>query len=1224
MRYTPDANYNGTDAYTYTVSSGGTTETVTVNVTITPVNDAPTFGGDTTESGNEDGAPITGTLSVADAADGITAPAFTVSANAAHGTASVNAATGAWTYTPTADFNGTDSFTVRVTDDDGFTATQVITVTVGAVADIANDTATVAEDGSVLTNVLGNDSFEGGTRSVTAVTNGANGTVTIVDAAAGTVLYTPNANFNGTDTYTYTVTSGGVTETATVSVTVTPVNDPVTFGGNTSGAGAEDGAAITGVLSAADAADGMTAPNFTVSANGAHGTATIDPATGAWTYTPAADYNGPDSFTVTVSDNAGNTATRVINVTATAVADIAADTVTVAEDGSVTANLLANDSFEGTPTITSVTSGAHGTVTIIDAAAGTVLYTADPDFHGTDTYTYTVTSGGVTETATVTVTVSPVDDPTTFGGATSGSGNEDGGAITGTLTAADAVDGMGTPAFTVTSQPAHGTATINAATGAWSYVPAADYNGADSFTVRVTDDQGHTSTQVISLAVAAVADIAADTATVAEDGSVTSALRGNDSFEGATPTVTAVTSGAHGTVAIVNAATGTVSYTPDANWHGTDTYTYTVTSGGVTETATVTVTVTPVDDAAVFGGATSGSGNEDGAPITGTLTVSDTDGLPAARFTVSANGGHGTATIDATTGLWSYVPDADFNGADSFTVSVTDNDGNVATRVIGVSVAAVVDALPNSATVAEDGSVTTNVLADDGFAAAAPTVTSVTQGAHGTVTVLDAPAGTVLYTPDANFHGTDSYTYTVTSGGVTETATVTVTVSPVNDPVTFGGHTAGAGNEDGGAITGTLTATDLADGMPAPAFTVTGNPAHGTASIDASGAWTYTPAADYNGNDSFTVTVTDALGNTATQVIALTVAPVADIVANSVTVAEDGSVTSPLLANDNFEGAATITAVSRGANGSVVVVDAAAGTVLYTPNANFHGTDSYTYTVTSGGVTETATVTVTVSPVNDATFFSGATAGSGNEDGGAITGTLNVADADGIAAPAFSVTASPAHGTATINPANGARVYTPAADYNGPDSFTVTVTDNRGNTATQVIGLTVAPVADIAADSATAAEDGGVTANLLANDSFESSGAAITAVTQGTHGTVTIIDAALGTVRYTADANWHGTDTYTYTVTAGGVTETATVTVTVNPVDDPASFGGATTGSGNEDAGAITGTLTAADAADGMTAPAFTVVGSAAHGTASIDPASGAGRTRPSPTTTAPTASPSA
>ncbi|MDZ7842929.1 MAG: tandem-95 repeat protein [Gammaproteobacteria bacterium] len=164
----------------------------------------------------------------------------------------------------------------------------------------------MAEDGSTTDNLLDNDSFEG-SPSITAVTQGANGTVSIVDAAAGTVTYTPDPDFNGTDSYSYTVTSGGVTETATVNVTVN------------------------------------------------------------------------------------------------AVVDIADDTQTTDEDTANTVDVLANDSFEGTPSVTAVTQGTNGTVA--NNNNGTVTYTPDPDFNGTDSYTYTVTSGGVTETATVNVTV---------------------------------------------------------------------------------------------------------------------------------------------------------------------------------------------------------------------------------------------------------------------------------------------------------------------------------------------------------------------------------------------------------------------------------------------------------------------------------------------------------------------------------------------------------------------------------------------------------------------------------------------------------------------------------------------------------------------------------------------------------------------------------------------------------------------------------------------------
>ncbi|HEY8360455.1 MAG TPA: tandem-95 repeat protein, partial [Ramlibacter sp.] len=1063
----------------------------------------------------------------------------------------------------------------------------------------ATDTAATAEDTAVTRDVLANDSFEGAGRLITAVTNGAHGTVTIVNAAAGTVLYTPDPNFHGTDTYTYTVTSGGVTETATVTVTVTPVNDATVFGGNSTGIGNEDAGVISGVLTATDA-DGMTNPGYTVTGVAGHGTATIDAITGAWSYTPDADYNGPDSFTVTVTDSAGNTATRTINLSVTPVTDIATDTAATAEDTAVTRDVLANDSFEGAGRlITAVTNGAHGTVTIIDAALGLVRYTPDANYNGTDAYTYTVTSGGVSETVTVNVTITPVNDATTFSG-TTGSGNEDAGSITGTLTVADA-DGITTPAFTVTSNGSHGTATINAS-GAWTYTPAADYNGPDSFTVRVTDNAGNTSTQVIAVNVGSVADTADDTATVAEDGAVTTDLLTNDSFEGA-EIITAVTQGAHGTVTIIDAAAGTVRYTPDANWHGTDTYTYTVTSGGVTETATVTVTVAPVNDPTVFGGNSTGIGNEDAGVISGVLTATDADGMTNPGYVVTAAAGHGTATIDAITGAWSYTPDADYNGPDSFTVTVTDNAGNTATRTINLSVTPVTDIVTDTATTAEDTAVTRDVLANDSFEGAGRSITAVTNGAHGTVTIIDAALGLVRYTPDANYNGTDAYTYTVTSGGVSETVTVNVTITPVNDATTFGGTT-GSGNEDAGSITGTLTVAD-ADGITTPAFTVTSNGSHGTATINATtGAWTYTPAADYNGADSFTVRVTDNAGNTSTQVISVNVGSVVDIADDTATVAEDGAVTTDLLANDSFEGAEIITAVTQGAHGTVTIIDAALGTVRYTADPNWHGTDTYTYTVTSGGITETATVTVTVNPVNDAAVFTGTTSGSTTEDGAAITGTLTATDVDGMATPAYTVTGLAGHGTATINAA-GAWTYTPAADYNGPDSFTVTVTDNAGNTTTQVISLTVTAVADIANDTVTVAEDGTVTTSVRANDTFEGT-PTLTAVTQGAHGTVTIVDAATGTVLYTPNPNYNGPDSYTYTVTSGGVTETATVTVNVTPVDDAASFGGATSGSGNEDAGSITGTLTVTDAADGITTPAFTVVGNPAHGTASINPATGA------------------
>ena len=177
---------------------------------------------------------------------------------------------------------------------------------------------------------------------------------------------------------------------------------------------------------------------------------------------------------MTITDDAGNTSTQVISVTVTPVVDLTNDSLTTAEDTAISANVLTGtngataDSFEGTPVLTSVTQGANGSVTFF--ANGTVTYTPNANFNGTDSFTYTITSGGVTETATVTVNVTAVNDPTVVTGGTSGSGTED-TTVTGTLTATDAEGLSDGTVFSVSTAATNGSASIDPATGLWSYTP---------------------------------------------------------------------------------------------------------------------------------------------------------------------------------------------------------------------------------------------------------------------------------------------------------------------------------------------------------------------------------------------------------------------------------------------------------------------------------------------------------------------------------------------------------------------------------------------------------------------------------------------------------------------------------------------------------------------------------------------------------------------------------
>ncbi|MGE4462485.1 MAG: DUF4347 domain-containing protein, partial [Arcobacter sp.] len=230
-----------------------------------------------------------------------------------------------------------------------------------------------------------------------------------------------NVTFNTAGTATiriYGEVSGWVYNVKSANFT-TSGNAAPEFTSGTSATVAEDGSVNITV----SGKDGMTLnDNVTLSLHSgpSHGTISgfatqsgSPTASDTFTYTPGADYNGSDSITFKLTDGI-DTVYRTININVTAVADIANDSISVNEDSSVTYNLLSNDSFEGNDSISSVTQGAYGNVTIVNASTGEVRYTPrTANWHGSDSFTYTVLSGGKYETATVNVTVNSVNDAPT-------------------------------------------------------------------------------------------------------------------------------------------------------------------------------------------------------------------------------------------------------------------------------------------------------------------------------------------------------------------------------------------------------------------------------------------------------------------------------------------------------------------------------------------------------------------------------------------------------------------------------------------------------------------------------------------------------------------------------------------------------------------------------------------------------------------------------------------
>jgi len=364
--------------------------------------------------------------------------------------------------------------------------------------DAVDDTATVDEDGSVVINVLGNDTDpDGDTLTVTSATS-PNGTVTI--NPDGTLTFEPNDNFSGDTTITYTVSDGnGGTDTATVNVHVNPVNDGPDAVDDTATVD-EDGSVVINVLGNDTDPDGDT---LTVtSATSPNGTVTINP-DGTLTFEPNDNFSGDTTITYTIDDGNGGTDTATVNVHVNPVndgPDAVDDTATVDEDGSVVINVLGNDTDPDgdTLTVTSATS-PNGTVTI--NPDGTLTFEPNDNFSGDTTISYTIDDGnGGTDTATVNVHVNPVNDaPDAVDDVASTAFNT---AITVDLLANDTdVDGD-TLTVTSVSVPASQGTIVDNGDGTVTFTPAPGFEGDATISYSISDGNGGTdsATHVVTVA----------------------------------------------------------------------------------------------------------------------------------------------------------------------------------------------------------------------------------------------------------------------------------------------------------------------------------------------------------------------------------------------------------------------------------------------------------------------------------------------------------------------------------------------------------------------------------------------------------------------------------------------------------------------------------------------------------------------------------------------------
>jgi VCBS repeat-containing protein len=1025
--YVHDGSETASDSFVYEVCDTGTPslcDTATVNLTIAPVNDPPLATDDTgtvAEGGtlNEPAPGVVGN-DIDPEGDSLTVTTTPVT-QPANGTLTLNA-DGSYTYIHDGSQTISDSFVYEVCDTAPLCDTAAVHLTITPVNEppvAADDTGTVAEGGALnepAPGVLGNDDDpESGPLTVNTlpVTLPANGSLTL--NADGSYTYVHDGSETTSDSFVYEVCDTGtpsLCDTATVHLTITPVNDPPLAAADT-GTVAEGGTLNEpepGVLGndIDPEGDPLTVTTTPVT-QPANGTLTLN-ADGSYTYVHDGGESASDSFVYEVCDTGPDCSTATVHLTVTPVNDpplAADDTGTVVEGGTLNEpapGLLGNDiDPEGDPltvTTTPVAQPANGSLTL--NADGSYTYIHDGSETTSDSFVYEVCDTGapsLCDTASVNLTIHPPaptvvevrvsDSPDDAEENTSGRVSLTSSDLNLVHDKDDQTVGMRFNGLTIPQGASITNAYLQFQVDETASVdPIAlmiqgeDEDNAPAFARVLGNISGRVRTA------AAVPWSPTPWTTVGEAGP-----------DQQTPNIAPV----------VQEIVGRLG------WSSGNSLVIIITGTGkrVAESYNGDQAGAPLLHVEYFAGPANDppvASNDSATTLEDTLATinvvaNDTDpddnlDPASARTSCATCSGPSNGSLDNNgDGTFDYTPGADYNGSDGFVYEVCDTLGACDTAAVAITVDPVADpplANDDSASTPEDTPVTIDVAANDtdpdGDLDVTTTNTTCPDCTGPSNGGLDNHGdGTFTYTPGPGFSGADSFVYEICDGGgLCDTAAVSLSVSPANDPPV-------ANADSASTLEDTLVPIDVVandsdpDGNLDPSSTRTtcgtcSGPSHGSLDNNGDGTFDYTPGADYNGSDGFVYEVCDTLGACDTAAVAITVNPVADPpLANddSATTSEDTPVTIDVAANDSDpDGDLDVTSTNTGCAGCTGPSNGSLdnhgdGTFTYTPGPGFTGADSFVYGICDGGgLCDIAAVSLAVVPSGPTPFEVRVEAGS--------------------------------------------------------------------------------------------------------------------------------------------------------------------------------------------------------------------------------------------------------
>ncbi len=725
----------------------------------------------------------------------------------------------------------------------------------------------------------------------------------------GSFAYTPNTDFSGVDSFIYRADDGqSRSHLAVVTLQVSAPNSPPK-GTSDSYTVSEDEllniGSTHGVLANDSDVDGDALESI-LGEGPKHGTLDLKP-DGSFTYQPNENFNGLDSFTYKASDGSLTSDLVTVNVTVEAVNDAPIgmnDQYATDEDVQLTigidAGVLANDSDVDNDLLQAklAVGPEHGTLEL--NVNGSFTYTPDENYHGTDAFIYQIDDGSaLSQLIVVELLVNSVNDAPVARNDEYVTDEDQAlviAAATGVLLNDSDVDGDALQA-TLGVGPEHGTLLFNP-DGSFTYTPDENYHGLDAFTYQVSDGTDSSDLAVVEILVNPVNDAPVsqnDEYVTDEDQQlVISAAAGvlaNDSdVDGDTLQATLDVGPEHGN--LVFNSDGSFTYTPNENYNGPDSFTYQVSDGTeLSNLAVVEILVKAVNDAPVSQNDEYVTDEDQQLVISTAAGVlandSDVDG-DTLQVTLDVGPEHGNLVFNPD-GSFTYTPDENYNGLDSFTYWA--GDGNAVSNLATVKI--IINAVNDAPQALADSYVTDK---DQTLTVAAPGVLSNDSDVDGdtlTAILVDQPQhgalqwaadGSFVYVPQAGYTGQDEFTYRASDGTTGTLAVVSIRVGgenvrPVAVNDSFRVEAGGGITVD--AVAGVLANDSDANNDPLTASLFRG-PQHGTLLLNPDGSFQYTPATGFTGLDSFLYRANDGELSSRLAVVSLRVHAVEVVAAKAV------------------------------------------------------------------------------------------------------------------------------------------------------------------------------------------------------------------------------------------------------------------------------------------------------------------------------------------------------